>query len=477
MSFTSPFQDSPIRVLLIDDDESSQLLISHMLSKVPARRFKTEVADTYESGLAMIRKRQHDVYLLDYRLGARTGLDLLKEAIQGDVSGPIILLTAAADPKVDWEATEIGAADFLLKDKLDSVILERSIRYSLQHFAAMRALQKSNEQFRLLFERSMDAILISDDHGQFLEVNGAACTLLGYSADQLRQMRLSDFVAFEAGTIVKHLQNQPLSELSINSPDGDPRYVEFSTCQFAPGLNLILMRDITDRRNLEKAIQEASEKEQRKLGQDLHDGLGQTLTGIGCLAKVLQQKLAAKKLPEAGEADTIAKLLSQALSQTREIARGLCPVVLEKNDIQAALKQLSDTLESFFGVSSNMICDPKLKINDNAIATHLFRIAQEASTNAVRHGKATEVNIKLTRRSGQLILQVRDNGVGFPEGKLKSQGMGLRVMQHRARMIRGSLDVERLKEGGTVVTCSLEAPSTRSKSSAAAQELSAFSMK
>jgi len=446
-----------VNVLLVDDDESSQLLIAHMLAKVPGKKFKTETASTYEAGLEKIRRKEHDVYLLDYRLGARTGLDLLKESQTFGLSAPMILLTAAADPRVDQEATRVGAADFLLKDKLDSITLERSIRYSLSHFSTLHALQKSNERFRLLFERSRDAILISDDAGRFLEVNGAASSLLGYPPQALLTMQLKDFLPPDFGKGFKLIATEDLKgELYFNLQNGEKRFVEFSSSEFAPGLNLSILRDITDRRNLEQAIQEASEKEQRRLGQDLHDGLGQTLTGIGCLAKVLQQKLANKKSSEAADADVIAKLITQALSQTREMARGLCPVALDQNDLQAALKQLAGNLETFFRITSNLQCDSRLKIKDIAVCTHLYRIAQEAATNAIKHGKALHVEIRLGRQHGQIVLQIEDNGEGFPDGKIKSNGMGLRVMEHRARMIGGVLNVQRGKTGGTVVRCVIE---------------------
>ncbi|MDB6130487.1 MAG: hypothetical protein JWM04_1594, partial [Verrucomicrobiales bacterium] len=407
-----------------------------------------------EEGLEVIRRKQHDVYLLDYRLGARTGLELLKESVSAGVKAPLILLTAATDPKVDLEATRFGATDFLLKDRLDSVTLERSIRYALQHFATLRALEKSHERSRLLFERSMDAILISDDSGNFLEVNSAACELLGYKKEELLAKNLKSLIAVPSGNIAK-MENQGYGELTFETKDGERRFAEFSACRFAHNLNLCILRDITERRNLEREIQEISEREQRRLGQDLHDGLGQTLTGIGFLTKVLQQKLATKELEEANDASNLVKLMSEALLQTRELARGLCPVVLEMNDLHAALQQLSVNLEKIFGVSATVEFDSGIKIKDNNVAIHLYRIAQEATTNAIKHGKAAKVNISLLKSSGGTTLKISDNGCGLPEAKLKNKGMGLRVMAHRARMIGANLSIDPNKGCGTVVTCVL----------------------
>lgn len=452
-----------VRVLLVDDDETAFLLLRRLLSKISRKQFHVDWAPNYRAGLEAMRRQQHDVYLVDYRLGAESGLDLLREAAPAQISAPIIILTGADDPKVDLEATRMGAADFLVKDHLDAAMLERSIRYSMQHFATLRALRKSHERFRLLFERSMDAILISDDEGKIIEVNSAACQLLGYSHDSLLDMRMSDLLSTKSASIANNLQNQSFGELSFTLPSGQQRFAEFSACQFAPNLNLNILRDITERRHLEKEIQEISEKEQRRLGQDLHDGLGQSLTGISFLTKVLQQKLASRKLEEEKDAALIVKLIKDALLQARELARGLCPTVLDTNDIQAALEQLSENLKKYFAIYSHADCDPAIRINDNAVAVHLYRIAQEATTNAIKHGKAKKIWISLTRKNSIISLEIRDNGIGYTQDRLKEKGMGLRVMQHRARMINASLEVCGKKNNGTVVTCQLNQKITLKK--------------
>ena len=334
----------------------------------------------------------------------------------------------------------------------------------MQQYSVLKALRKSHERFRLLFERSMDAILISDDEGKIIEVNGPACTLLGYSRDKLLEMKMSDLLSTELGGVANDLQEQSFGELSFTLPSGERRFAGFSACQFAPALNLNILRDITERRSLEKEIQEISEKEQRRLGQDLHDGLGQSLTGISFLTKVLQQKLAAKKVNEEKDAALIVNLIKQALLQARELARGLCPTVLDTNDIQAALEQLAENLKKYFSVFCRAECDPAVAINDNAVAVHLYRIAQEATTNAIKHGKAKKIWINLLQQNGIVTLQIKDNGVGLSKMQSRGKGMGLRVMQHRARMIGGAVDIEADPDGGAIVTCTLRNKMTLRKS-------------
>ncbi len=445
---------APVRVLLIDDEESFVVPLRRLLAKVPGKKFVTEWVGSYEEGLSALRENRHDACLLDYRLGLHTGLELLREANTQGIQTPIIILTGSDDPQVDLEATELGAADFLLKDQLEPVMLERVIRYSVQQAAALKALQKSHERFRLLFERSLDPILISDDRDRFVEVNGAACRLLGLSREELLQWKWSDLQA-QAQHQPSHRRSEGLGELTFTKPNGERCFIEFSSTQLAPDLNLSILRDVTDRRALEHEIQEISEREQRRLGQDLHDGLGQSMTGIAFLAKVLQQKLEAKALEEAEAAGTIASLINEALAQTRRLSRGLCPVVLDTNDIEAALGQLAENLRTLFSVTCELQCEPEIKISDNAVAVHLYRIAQEAATNAIKHGRARNIGLSLTSKNSRLILKVNDDGSGLPAAGVMGKGMGLRVMHHRARMIGASISLRPSKEGGVTVTCSL----------------------
>jgi signal transduction histidine kinase len=189
----------------------------------------------------------------------------------------------------------------------------------------------------------------------------------------------------------------------------------------------------------------------------LHDGLGQELTGIGFLAKALQQKLAARSLPEADDATNLSQLINQALSHTRDLARGLCPVVLETNDLKAALQQLAVRIESVFSVHCTVDCPHSIPAQDNTVTIQLYRIAQEAATNAVKHAKPARIRISLRSKAAGLTLRVEDDGIGLPAVPRSGagSGMGLRVMRHRAKMIGAILDFGRMETGGTHVTCQL----------------------
>jgi PAS domain S-box-containing protein len=219
--------------------------------------------------------------------------------------------------------------------------------------------------------------------------------------------------------------------------------------------NQILQGEMIERKRLEKSILEISEREKRRIAQDLHDGLGQHLTGIAFLSKVLEQKLNEKASPHTGDAGKIAQLVNEAINQTRELAKGLLPVRAEANGLVSALQHLAADVEELFDVSCVFNSGDAVLIRDLDLATHLYRIAQEAVTNAIKHGHASQIVIDLEHCEHKIILSIRDNGGGFPEMIERKDGMGLRIMNYRANMIGAALEINRNLMGGTAVVCQL----------------------
>lgn len=211
--------------------------------------------------------------------------------------------------------------------------------------------------------------------------------------------------------------------------------------------------DVTENKRLESAVIEISGREQRRIGQDLHDGLGQHLTGIAFLAKVQEQKLAEISLPEATAAAKIVDLVNEAIYKTRELARGLVPVLSGPQGLISALQEWAGEVEDIFRIGCRLECDDPVSIHDDNAANHLFRIAQEAVHNAIRHGKAKNIVMGLRAADEEGVLTIRDDGSGINLEELSSSGMGLRIMDYRARMTGGRLSVERAGERGTLVAC------------------------
>ena len=215
---------------------------------------------------------------------------------------------------------------------------------------------------------------------------------------------------------------------------------------------LVIVRDVTERKKLESEILETSSRERQRIGEDLHDSLGQHLTGITFMTKVLERKLTTKAPEEAKEAAEIGRLVIQALAQTRNLARGLFPAELERNGLTAALKELVSDMQATCKVRCSLRTDENICVQDNVLATHVFRIAQEAINNSVKHAKAENIEVTLRPNGDRIELTVSDDGSGFSPDT-KRDGLGLRIMHYRARRIGGALEVATTEKGGTRVTC------------------------
>ena len=221
--------------------------------------------------------------------------------------------------------------------------------------------------------------------------------------------------------------------------------------------NKQLREEMQQRKRLEREILEISEQEQRRIGQELHDSLGQQLTGIAIMSKVLQQKLQ-KRLPdEAARVGEIVQLISQAIDETRQLSRGLHPVALDENGLMSALQALATTTQELFGISCDFRCDEPVLVEDASTAVHLYRIAQEAVTNAMRHAKAQRILIELRADERRAILSIDNDGRRFPKRLPRDKGMGLQIMSYRAEVIGGILEVHGGPTGGTRVTCTFDA--------------------
>jgi signal transduction histidine kinase len=211
-------------------------------------------------------------------------------------------------------------------------------------------------------------------------------------------------------------------------------------------------------RELEKTVEQISEAEQRRIGQDLHDGLGQHLTGVAFLSKALQQKLSADGRAEANDAATINQLVNESIRWTRDLARGLAPMDLDRTSLTESLKDLARKTSLMFSVECIYEGAESVQLTTDEAALNLYRVAQEAVSNAVKHGKARHVTIDLVSRGG-LTLTIQDDGVGFDAAKVMSgprtSGMGLLVMKYRAGVIGGKLQILPASEGGTLVMCQL----------------------
>jgi two-component system, LuxR family, sensor kinase FixL len=352
-------------------------------------------------------------------------------------------------------------------------------RTRTQRRQAASALRDSAERLRAILETAVEGIITIDERGIIESFNLAAEQIFGYRAKEVIGKNVSVLMPSphreQHDTYLGNYLHTGHAkiigigrEIVARRKSGAvfPMDLSVSEVRLADRrLFTGFIRDITERKRLEKEILEISEREQRRIGQDLHDGLCQHLAGIELMSQVLEQKLARRSKAAAARVGDIAKNIREAIGHTRLLARGLSPVTLESEGLMSALQELALSTEKIFCVTCRFDCDPPVLVSDFPAATHLFRLAQEAVSNALKHGQAKRILIRLKAERGQMILSVIDNGSGFPPQRPKSKGMGLRIMQSRAGMIGGTLAIERNAAGGTSVTVRTPNVAVRQKTS------------
>ena len=213
-----------------------------------------------------------------------------------------------------------------------------------------------------------------------------------------------------------------------------------------------IARDVTDRKHAEEMITRISEMERRQFGQELHDSLGQQLTGLSLLAKAMENKLAHDRAIHA-DAVGITALSSRILDEVKLQAHGLYPIELERHGLSAALSELSYIQERLFRITCTFECGSELPPLETHEALHLYRISQEAVSNAIKHGRAKHVRMKLEKNGEVLKLSVEDDGSGIPADAERKGGMGLSIMRYRANTLGAKMEFRRGPRGGTLVTC------------------------
>jgi PAS domain S-box-containing protein len=333
---------------------------------------------------------------------------------------------------------------------------------------AEESLRRSESSLATFFNQAPIGLAWLSPEGTILRANQAQLDLLGRPARDYIGHRFTEFCeqpsdGLELLERLAAKQTVQNLRLALRCQAGKSRHVLVDGNPFWNDARFqyssIFLRDITDRVALENEVLQISEREDQRIAHDIHDGLGQLLAGTAYLTSTLGKRLAAKSLPEARQMRRILKLMYEAVAQTRSLARGLHPVEPESNGLMVALESLARRTKSLFRIGCRFNCRPPVLIADNVTATHLYRIAQEATTNAIKHSKAGRIEISLSKTPERIHLEVTDNGAGMPAPPRENSGMGLRIMRYRAGMIGGSLAVHNESGGGTAIICTVPLPS------------------
>ena len=333
------------------------------------------------------------------------------------------------------------------------------------------ALQEERNVVSAILHTVGALVVVLDPQGKIVRFNRACEEVSGYSYAEVKEKHFWDLCLDreEAERFKMIVEQWGMGQLGTKAGgkeyetswavrDGSRRLIAWSSTVLpgetgGPAYIIATGTDITERKRLEKAILEISAEEQRRIGQDLHDGLGQHLTGIAFMSKVQEQKLAEKGLVEAADAARIVTLVNQAITKTRELAHGLLPVISDARGLTSALKRWALEVEDLFDISCSFWIDEPVLIHDASVSTHLYRIAQEAVNNAIRHGEAKNILISLIPGNGYGTLRIENDGTRLPQQSTGDSGLGMQIMKYRAGMIGGSLKVESGVSRGVTITC------------------------
>lgn len=472
----------PVRVLLVDDDEDDYILTRDIFNEIPEREnYKLSWLNNYEEGINAMLKSHYDIYLVDYRLGKYTGLDLLHEAIKSNVNEPIIILTGKGDSKVDEEALETGAADYLVKDQIDPYTIERSIRYALKHKLTLKALRESENKFRIIFERSKEPFMILDSLGTIRDMNKAGLKFFGYTKEELQNLngtqlyyqkqdsvRFSELMDksgalndFETDFITK---NSEVKRVSVSA------FLQIDQ-HATEELYYCIIHDITDRKKDEKASVDAekiavTERIAKSLAKEITNPLSNINLSIEQLKTELQSEDDSVNLYIdiiKNNFERINHLIGDFINSTQSIELNIQPRTLNiliDESIEKALPEMEKGGIAFTKDFSET--DLLVDVDYDRMTQVFYNIL----INAVQ-ASPREIKIKIYEANDQAIIEITDDGGGISDenkGKIfepffttkqKNLGLGLTNAQKNIISHKGKVEFESVKGRGAKFTITL----------------------
>ncbi len=416
---------------------------------VPGERFyQQEARDRHEPVRDLTAAREH----------GQAELETWRVRKDGGLIGAYVVITALRDAK----------------NALDGyAVVTRNIT---EHRRANQELQDQKRRLRSILETAVDAIVIIDERGIVESVNPAALRMFGYRADEVvgqnvNMLMPQPFAAEHTGYIQRYLRTGEAKiigigrEIQARRKDGSLFPADLAVSEFYDGRPQFtgIVRDLTDRKAMEAEVLQIAEAEQRRIGQELHDDAQQQLSGLTLIARHAADSLAAltPQHPQLAEVrakvERVVKGLRDANQSLRELARGLVPLQVDAHGLRDALNRLAAQVSEIHSIACSFSMEEAIDINDSSVATHLYRITQEAVNNALKHSAAREIAIRLRSVDRLVILEIVDHGVGIADVR-ETQGRGLQIMAYRAGLIGAVLTVRRGEKGGTIVSCGLPRP-------------------
>ncbi len=465
----------PIKVLLVDDDEDDYILTKAIFNDIPqSERYELSWINNYEEGINAMLKSHYDIYLVDYRLGKSTGLDLLREAIKSNVDEPIIILTGKGDSRVDEEALETGAADYLLKYQINPHNIERSLRYAIKNRLVLKALRESENKFRIIYERSKEAFLIMNSAGVIKDVNSAALQFFRYAkneilalsstqlyhdaTDSLRFEELMDekgaISDFETDFITKHGDIKKASVSAFSQIDQHATE-ELYHC---------IIHDITIRKKEERASVDAEKiAVTERIAKSLANEIRNPLYNINLSLEQLILELKAEDETSRLYLDIISNnferinhLITDFINSTQSLELNIQPRALSSL-IDKSIDRVSREITKEVIIQKEYDqADLMVDVDDERIIKTIYNILYNAID-----ATANKIIIKVFQVNDHGIIEIADDGDGvtaenqsrvfepFFTTRHKKMGLGLTIAQKNIINHKGSIEFESSEGEGT----------------------------
>ncbi|MBS0587551.1 MAG: response regulator [Proteobacteria bacterium] len=464
---------SKIHILLIEDNETDSLLVQNDLQQAMGDQITLVHTERLSSALELIRQHSFDLILSDLTLPDSDGITTINQLREYAASIPIAVLSFRNDEKLAIKAIKAGAQDYLVKGSLTEGVLARVIRYSIERKRIEESSRKAQRRFQTIFEKAPLGIALINLHtGKYYDVNPMYAYIAGRSVDQLLSIHQTDIIHPDdvlsyQNDIELFIRHQPHDSKIIKRvlrPDMSIIWIEMSLAPFETMNNhevchLCMIEDITERqrmienlRHLTTHLQDVREEERTRIGREIHDVLGGTLTVLKMDLDWLSKKITADPMHE--RIKSLYALTGEAIETARRVSVNLRPNVLDNLGLYGAIEWLVREFEQ----RTNIKCYLEsvisaISCSNKNFETSIFRIIQEIFINITRHSQATRVDIELIEDDSDIVIAIKDNGVGITESQmLNPESFGIIGMKERTQQFGGKLEIFGKPFMGSIVT-------------------------
>ncbi len=447
------YNDMKQKILVVDDRVENLDALESILEDLDVEIIKA-LSGNEAAGLAL--KHDFALMLLDVHMpdidGYETAEYIRKKEKNRDV--PIIFISAAyKDDSYKIKGVRSGAVDFITKPVVEDILVGKVRLFLELHQRRYDALRRSEQHFQLLCETINEGFAILDKKDIIKSINNKFCELTGCTHEEITDRRITDFLDAQSQSAF-HEQTEGNCDNSTRCEIVNKYAQKIPVLVSAKRLvennnelsgTFVIFTEITEMERLQKEIVHISEKERQQFGHDLHDGLGQQLTGLAYLIEALKLNMDEKSYPEVKDLEKIAGQIDIAIDRTKDLAKGLCPVSVDRDDLLTALQVMAENVEKIFHLPCVIKQEGVFLIDDSIIANHLFYIIQETVNNALKHAGPDKITINISSKDTELSIVIEnyiDTIKKKKRGGKSEKSLGIKIMKHRAMMIGADLEVK-----------------------------------